>query len=137
MTSSVCIEIINFIQHWIWPVIASVVTVVLIYLFQKPRITLHIADDDKPNIDFGGKFVHLVVENNSKGILGGGMANHCKGIIKVHSENSQEKEFVTKWESQRDPISMQYFPTSNGKLGGIQTVDLIGIEECKYENFFP
>ena len=137
MTSNSCIEIVTFIQDWIWPIVASIVTVVSIYLFQKPRIALHISDDDKTNVAFGGKFVHLVVENKSKGILGGVSANHCKGIIKVHSGNGQEKEFITKWASQRDPISMQYLPISNGQMGGITTVDLIGIEECKYENFFP
>lgn len=41
-------------------------------------------------------------------------------------------EFVTKWATRRDPVSVQY--STNGQF---ITTDLVGIEESKYEDIFP
>ena len=134
--ATICSELLSFIQVWVWPIVASILTVVLIYLLQKPRLSISIPQSESSNKAFGGKFVHLIVRNRSKGILGGGMANHCKGIITVNVEG-EKKSFVTKWASKRDPISIQYFQISDGNFGGVMSTDLIGIQECKYEDFFP
>ena len=103
---------------------------VFIYLLQRPRIQIEIQQDEKPNLQFGAKFIHLLVRNKSLGILGGGTATHCKGTIRV--DKPGKTEFVTKWATRRDPISVQYLPNGNAT-----TIDLVGIEESKYENIFP
>lgn len=121
---------VRFISTWVWPLLAAIFAVVLIYLLQRPRIQIEVKQDEKPNLQFGAKFVHIFVRNNSLGIFGGGTAIHCKGTIKVVKPG--KTEFVTKWATRRDPVSVQY--STNGQF---ITTDLVGIEESKYEDIFP
>jgi putative Mn2+ efflux pump MntP len=123
--------VILFIGTWLWPLLAALVTLLAIYLLQRPRIRIRIQENEKPNTQFGAKFVHILVTNKSFGLLRGGVAEHCKGTITV--DKPGKKVFVTKWATKRDPVSLQYV----SKTRVIQTVDLVAVEESKYETIFP
>ena len=123
--------VISLIGTWLWPILASIVTVLVIYLLQRPRIRIRVQEDEKPNTVIGAKFVHILVTNKSFGLLRGGVAEHCKGTITV--DKPDKKVFVTKWATKRDPISLQFI--SHTQV--LQTVDLVAIEESKYETIFP
>lgn len=123
--------VILLMRTWLWPILASVVTVLAIYLLQRPRIRIRIQEDEKPNTVLGAKFVHILVTNKSFGFLRGGVAEHCKGTITV--DKPGKKVFVTKWGTKRDPISLHFVSQTQF----LQTIDLVAIEESKYETIFP
>lgn len=129
-------QLIDILQIWVWPIIASIITVILVYFLQKPKLVVSLIKNEPPNLNFKGKFTHLNIINKSKGFLGGGLANHCSGtIVVIIGQN--EKKFLTKWELNRDPINTQYLVLPNGSVQPITTVDLVSIEEAKYTQLFP
>ncbi len=129
MTSALLENLLGIFETWVWPLLATFITVIFIYVFQRPRIVITVQKDEKPNLDFGAKFVHLFITNKSAGLLGGGIAMHCSGTIIVNKPD--KKHFITKWATKRDPILPQYI--CENKV----MVDLVGIEESKFENIYP
>lgn len=128
-------DYISFVATWIWPflsaIIASFVTVALLYHFQKPKLVASIAED-RYDERFDRHYVHLKVKNVSKPFLGGGTAVNCRGKITLRDGRS----FITKWASRANPVRTELVHDESG-WKAVNIVEPAYLEQAKYEYLRP
>lgn len=112
-------------------IIASLITVALLYKFQQPKLAVTIADD-KYDPRYDAHYVHLGVRNVSKPFLGGGTAVNCRGKISLQDGRS----FTTKWAMRANPETIQVVNVE-GELRVVRTVAPVYLEQARHEYLRP
>jgi hypothetical protein len=125
----------QFLGVWIWPllsaIIGSLVTVVVLYNFQRPKIVVTPAGD-KYDSKSQAHYVHLIVKNVAKGFLGGGTALNCRGKITLEDGRS----FITKWAGRANPERVEVVGVGT-ELRIVRIVEPVYLEQAKYEYLRP
>lgn len=98
------------------------------YLLQQPSFSVRVAEDKYDRNSGPWFFLHVLVKNESRGFLGGGVAIDCRGQLTVKSQT-----FTPKWASRPEPLSWHLVQTSAGTVTPVPWLDWSKMEESKVE----
>jgi hypothetical protein len=115
---------------------ASLITAVLIYLFQKPDFAVlggaFVTEGHKPGEDLAAVtawWIHVNVLNTSRGLLGGGTASGVSG--KMVFEDG--RTFRTKWEAKDNPLGVALRLLPDGRVAQILYPDRFRIPTVRQD----
>lgn len=128
-------DYMSFVEVWIWPllsaIIGSLVTVVVLYKFQQPKLVVTPARD-KYDSKSEAHYVHLIVKNVANGFLGGGTAVNCRGRITLEDG----RPFITKWATRANPVRVEVVGVG-AEPRIVRIVEPVYLEQAKYEYLRP
>ncbi len=103
-----------------------------VYFLQQPSFSIRVAEDKYNPKSGPWFFLHVLVKNNARGFLGGGVATDCRGQLTVKNQS-----FTPKWASRPEPLSWHLVPTGPGTVTAVPWLDWSKMEESKVEVLGP
>jgi hypothetical protein len=105
--------------------LASFLWLIIQYELLRPTFRVTPAGDEPKPVE-NARWVHVEVVNVARGLLGGGGAPNCIGLVTL----ADGRSFSTKWADRPNPFQT-HVVVSAGTLGAVQRPDILLVEQAR------